>query len=194
MVGQYGTHVDPPAHFAENGITMDKIPLKQMILPLVVLDAQRTARRSNHAFSVDDHKAWERQHGPVPKGAFAALRTDGTSAWRKDKSRWNPLQFIGDTTAGSGKRSAPLYRCPSGQGGHNDIERAFYAELKPFTLGGSHARNLRTDAQIFVKLIIPRAPKRRGAQKGPQQQRLIRKPSPARWAKGDIEGAKRSRV
>ena len=38
MVGQYGTHVDPPAHFAENGITMDKIPLKEMILPLVVLD------------------------------------------------------------------------------------------------------------------------------------------------------------
>jgi Putative cyclase len=25
MVGQYGTHVDPPAHFAESGITMDKI-------------------------------------------------------------------------------------------------------------------------------------------------------------------------
>ena len=38
MVGQYGTHVDPPAHFAENGITMDQIPLKQMILPLIVLD------------------------------------------------------------------------------------------------------------------------------------------------------------
>src|SRR5215472_10350281 len=38
MVGQYGTHVDPPAHFAENGITMDQIPLKQMILQLVVLD------------------------------------------------------------------------------------------------------------------------------------------------------------
>src|SRR6266849_10767746 len=39
MVGQYGTHVDPPAHFTENGITVDKIPLKQMILPLIVLDA-----------------------------------------------------------------------------------------------------------------------------------------------------------
>src|SRR6202142_1531524 len=38
MVGQYGTHVDPPAHFAEKGVTLDKIPLKQMILPLVVLD------------------------------------------------------------------------------------------------------------------------------------------------------------
>src|SRR6185503_5828530 len=24
MVGQYGTHVDPPAHFADGGITMDQ--------------------------------------------------------------------------------------------------------------------------------------------------------------------------
>ena len=32
-VGQWGTHVDPPAHFDEKGITMDEIPLKQMILP-----------------------------------------------------------------------------------------------------------------------------------------------------------------
>src|SRR5215813_15542932 len=39
MVGQYGTHVDPPAHFAPDGISMDRIPLKQMILRLVVLDA-----------------------------------------------------------------------------------------------------------------------------------------------------------
>ncbi len=38
MVGQYGTHVDPPAHFDEKGITMDAIPLKQMILRLIVLD------------------------------------------------------------------------------------------------------------------------------------------------------------
>src|ERR1043166_10304828 len=55
MVGQYGTHVDPPAHFAENGITMDEIPLKQMILPLIVLDATPyLAKDPNHAFSVAD--------------------------------------------------------------------------------------------------------------------------------------------
>src|SRR6516164_3863173 len=74
MVGQYGTHVDPPAHFAENGITMDMIPLKQMILPLIVLDNTRyQAKDPNHAFSVDDLRAWERQHGRVPKGSFVAL-------------------------------------------------------------------------------------------------------------------------
>src|ERR1700730_12820169 len=38
MVGQYGTHIDPPAHFDPQGITMDELPLKQMILPLVVFD------------------------------------------------------------------------------------------------------------------------------------------------------------
>src|SRR6267378_5400115 len=53
MVGQYGTHVDPPAHFAEDGITMDRIPLKQTILPLVVFDATPLlVKDPNHAFSI----------------------------------------------------------------------------------------------------------------------------------------------
>ena len=69
MVGQYGTHVDPPAHFAENGITMDKIPLKQMILRLVVLDdTPYLAKDPNHAFSVADLKAWERAARPRAEG------------------------------------------------------------------------------------------------------------------------------
>jgi kynurenine formamidase len=94
MVGQYGTHVDPPAHFAESGITMDKIPLKQMILPLVVLDdTPYLAKNPNHAFSVEDLKAWERQHGRVPKGAFAALRTDMYKDWDADRRRFERSPF-----------------------------------------------------------------------------------------------------
>jgi kynurenine formamidase len=55
MVGQYGTHIDPPAHFAENGATMDRIPPKQMILRLVVLDnTPYLAKDQNHAFSPAD--------------------------------------------------------------------------------------------------------------------------------------------
>ena len=58
MVGQYGTHVDPPAHFSEGGITMDRIPLKEMILPLVVFDATPfLAKEPNHAFSPEDLRA-----------------------------------------------------------------------------------------------------------------------------------------
>src|SRR5690242_232478 len=68
FVGQYGTHVDPPAHFDEKGITMDVIPLKQMILPLVVLDATPYLRKDpNHAFSLDDLHAREKKHGRIPR-------------------------------------------------------------------------------------------------------------------------------
>jgi kynurenine formamidase len=77
MVGQYGTHVDPPAHFSKDGITMDKIPVADMILPLVVLDATPYLWTDpNHAFSLSDLRTWESRHGAVPKGAFVALRTD----------------------------------------------------------------------------------------------------------------------
>src|SRR5215470_14312029 len=94
MVGQYGTHVDPPAHFAENGVTMDKIPVKQMILPLVVLDDTRfLAKDPNHAFAVADLMAWEKVHGRVPKGAFAALRTDMYKDWDADPERFKRSEF-----------------------------------------------------------------------------------------------------
>ena len=77
MAGQYGTHVDPPAHFDERGITMDEIPLKQMILPLIVLDdTPYLASDPNHAFSLVDLKSWEKKHGRVPRGSFVALRND----------------------------------------------------------------------------------------------------------------------
>jgi kynurenine formamidase len=94
MVGQYGTHVDPPAHFAENGITMDEIPLKQMILPLIVLDDTRYfAKDPNHAFSIADLKAWEKKHGRVPQGSFVALRTDMSKDWDSNPERFKRAPF-----------------------------------------------------------------------------------------------------
>jgi kynurenine formamidase len=94
MVGQYGTHVDPPAHFAQNGITMDRIPLKQMILPLIVLDdTPYLAKDPNHAFSVADLRAWEKKHGRVPKGSFVALRTDMYKDWDSNPERFKRSPF-----------------------------------------------------------------------------------------------------
>src|SRR3569623_1468871 len=58
MVGQYGTHVDPPAHFAEDGITMDEIPLKQMILPLIVLDDTPYLAKDPERFKRAPFPAW----------------------------------------------------------------------------------------------------------------------------------------
>jgi kynurenine formamidase len=94
MVGQYGTHVDPPAHFDEKGITMDEIPLKQMILPLIVLDGTPyLAKDPNHAFTVADLKAWEERHGRIPRGAFVALRTDMYKDWDENPERFKREPF-----------------------------------------------------------------------------------------------------
>ena len=94
MVGQYGTHIDPPAHFDEHGTTMDRIALKQMILPLIVLDdTPFLANDPNHAFSLDDLKAWERRHGRVPKGSFVALRTDMSRDWESNPERFKRSPF-----------------------------------------------------------------------------------------------------
>lgn len=94
FVGQYGTHVDPPAHFSENGITMDEIPLKQMILPLIVLDNTPYQKKDeNHAFSLAELKAWEKKHGRVPRGSFVALRTDMYTDFDKNPERFKRAPF-----------------------------------------------------------------------------------------------------
>lgn len=94
MVGQYGTHIDPPAHFDLKGATLDQIPLKEMILPLVVFDATPLlAKDPNHALNVADIHAWEKNHGPIPKGAFAALRTDMSKDWTANPERFKRYPF-----------------------------------------------------------------------------------------------------
>lgn len=94
LVGQYGTHVDPPAHFAEHGAALDQIPLKDMILPLVVFDATPLLGKDPaHAWSVEDIRRWEKVHGPVPKGSFAALRTDMSRDFDRDPERFKRSPF-----------------------------------------------------------------------------------------------------
>lgn len=96
MVGQYGTHVDPPAHFSPTGKTLDEIPLDEMMLPLVVLDdTQYLAADPNHAFSTADLEAWEKINGKVQKGAFVALRTDMSKDWASNPERFKREPFPG---------------------------------------------------------------------------------------------------
>jgi kynurenine formamidase len=81
-VGQWGTHVDPPAHFVKGLRTVDQIGVKEMMMPLVVIDVhEQAARNPDYTLSLADVQAWERAHGPVPEGAFVAMRTDWSKRW-----------------------------------------------------------------------------------------------------------------
>lgn len=81
-VGQWGTHVDPPAHFVKGLRTVDQIELKEMILPLCVLDVHAEAQKNpDYTLTLERVKKWESGHGAIPEGAFVALRTDWSKRW-----------------------------------------------------------------------------------------------------------------
>jgi len=81
-VGQWGTHVDPPAHFVQGARAVDQISVKEMILPLVVLDVHdKAARNPDYTLTMDDVRSWEARHGSVPEDAFVVMRTDWAKRW-----------------------------------------------------------------------------------------------------------------
>jgi kynurenine formamidase len=81
-VGQWGTHVDPPVHFIKGARTIDQIDLKEMIMPLVVIDVhEKVAQNPDYTIAMEDIKAWEAKHGLIPEGAFVAMRTDWSKRW-----------------------------------------------------------------------------------------------------------------
>jgi kynurenine formamidase len=90
LVGQWGTHCDPPAHFAKGKRTIDEIDPKEMLLPLVVLDIhEQAAKNSDYTIRMDDVRDWEKRHGTIPQGAFVALRTDWSKRWPDAKAMRN---------------------------------------------------------------------------------------------------------
>jgi len=81
-IGQWGTHVDPPAHFHEGLHSVDQIDPKEMLMPLVVIDVhEKVAKNPDYTLQVADINAWESRHGPIPRGAFVAMRTDWSKRW-----------------------------------------------------------------------------------------------------------------
>lgn len=81
-VGQWGTHCDPPAHFIKDLRTIDQISVKEMLLPLVVLDIhEKAAQNPDYVVTINDVRAWENRNGSIPEGSFVALRTDWSKRW-----------------------------------------------------------------------------------------------------------------
>lgn len=89
FAGQYGTHIDAPIHFVRDTRYIDELDLKELVLPLVVIDKSKEAEQ-NHDFTlqVDDILTFEEEHGQIEEGTFVALRTDWSKRW-PDKEAFN---------------------------------------------------------------------------------------------------------
>ena len=80
--GQYGTHIDFPGHFVKDMPLSEKFGAQQMLFPLCVIDiTAKVAEDVHYAVTVEDIKAYEAEYGPIPDGAFVALRTDWYKNW-----------------------------------------------------------------------------------------------------------------
>lgn len=80
--GQFGTHIDFPGHFVKEGALSEAYGIENMMYPLCVIDITDKVKEDVHyAVTADDIKAYEEKYGPIPDGAFVALRTDWYKNW-----------------------------------------------------------------------------------------------------------------
>jgi len=94
-----GTHLDAPIHFAEGKPAVDELPVERLVGPAVVIDvARQAAADADYRLSLDDVRAWERRHGPIPAGAMVLLRTGWSARWPDAK------RYLGDDTRGDASR------------------------------------------------------------------------------------------
>ncbi len=90
-----GTHMDAPAHFIEGMATADALPVEQFFAPLAIIDIRgRAASDPDAQVAPDDILAWEKEHGPLPAGAFVAMN----SGW--DARIADPESFINQDADG----------------------------------------------------------------------------------------------
>lgn len=83
-----GTHADAPIHFAENGRTIDQIPLEEWIGPAVKIDVTAECEENrDYLLSVEDIKSWEEEYGKIPDGAWVIMYTGIGTKYYPDKMK-----------------------------------------------------------------------------------------------------------
>src|SRR5918996_2551285 len=88
-----GTHMDAPGHFISGGRRAPEITVRELLIPIVVIDISRKASRDpDSVVTADDIMRFERRHGriPAPAGVFMdsgwADRVDDPDAFKNADS------------------------------------------------------------------------------------------------------------
>src|SRR3954471_9007364 len=89
---QFGTQLDPPAHWAPEMAGIDELPATYAVRPLVVISIVSQVKKDpKYALQVSDIQAWEKKNGTIPEGSVVMVRSDWSKKWTDDPVRAKAL-------------------------------------------------------------------------------------------------------
>src|SRR5215218_7978582 len=97
-----GTHFDAPSHWisGRDGEDVSQVPPRRLVGPAVVIDkSTEAAANPDYLLTVEDIRAWERQHGSLPQDGWLLLRT-GWDARAHDQAAFLNANDTGPHTPG----------------------------------------------------------------------------------------------
>ncbi len=79
---QFGTQLDPPAHWAPEYPAIDELPATFAVRPLVIISiVDQVARNPGYHLQVADIEKWEAKNGKIPTGSVVMVRSDWSEEW-----------------------------------------------------------------------------------------------------------------
>ena len=97
-----GTHFDAPVHWitGRDGEDVSQVPVTKLVAPAAVLDfSAESAQDPDFLLEVDHVRAWEAEHGPLPKGGWLLYRT-GWDARSEDSDAFLGVDSSGPNETG----------------------------------------------------------------------------------------------
>jgi len=77
-----GTHLDAPSHFVAGQVPVDKLPLKQLFGPAVVLDVRKAVGDNpDYQLAPADITSFEQAHGRIPDNSVVFMYTGWDERW-----------------------------------------------------------------------------------------------------------------
>src|SRR3954452_2269377 len=74
---QFGTQLDPPAHWAPEYPAIDELPATFAVRPLVVINIVPQVKKDpKYALTVADIQKFEKENGTIPEGSVVMVRSD----------------------------------------------------------------------------------------------------------------------
>ncbi len=82
---QFGTQLDPPAHWAPEYPGIDELPATFAVRPLVVISiVDQVKKKGDYHLQVSDIQKWEKANGRIPEGSVVMVRSDWSKKWTSD--------------------------------------------------------------------------------------------------------------